>query len=764
MSARGVPDLTDSSTMTPVTPKTVTPTVPTSNVTVSATKLSSWGSGVTGGYNGEFDIVNDNDYDILNWTMTYDCPQPFTWFSEGDVTRTAGGGWTLVPKEWNQKIPAKTTKKLGFGGTTALPTSVTFHQVLPLVGADPTEKTRGTWGEKIVAPYVDACAYPMIQLQAMSKASGLKYFTMAFVVADQKGKPAWGGTIPMENQYLLDQIRQIRAIGGDVSISFGGANGIELAQAITDVPTLVAAYKEVIDLYTLSRIDFDIEGGAVADAPSIDRRNAALTIIQSEYPKLQITYCLPVLPTGLTADGVALIENAKMHGVNVWSFNGMSMDFGDSAAPPSGKMGDYVIQSTKSIYAQAQAAGFASPRAGTIAMIGINDVESEVFGLDDAVKVRDFFVATPWMDYVGFWSVNRDRDDGSRNANGAASGIAQKPYDFSKIFLGGSAPPTVPVVPTKPPTKIKTNPDKIKPPPVPVKTPVKPPPTPPTPPTPVIAAMGKKTFAPYAESWLTKWNGSALWDVPAKHVTLAFVLSAGGVPKFDGSMDLKTFVDATKKIRAKGGDIRISFGGASGTELALAITDVDVLATAYRKVIDAYDATWLDFDIEGAPTADHASIDRRNAAIAKIQASHPGLKIDYTLAVMPTGLDATGLNILVNAKKHGVVVNAVNLMAMDYSSEKIDMGDAAISAAKATKTQLDARGISASIGLTPMIGVNDTGEVFTMADATKVVNFATSQPWISFLSFWALGRDNPKQSGIAQKPWDFTTAFLKFES
>jgi len=752
-------------TPTPMTPKTptVTPTVPTSNVTVSATKLSSWGSGVTGGYNGEFSIANDNDYDVLNWTMTYDCKQPFTWFSEGDVTHTgAGGGWTLVPKEWNQKIPAKTIKKLGFGGTTDVPTNLKFQQILPLVGADPTEKTRGKWGEKIVAPYVDACAYPMIQLQSMSKASGLTYFTLAFVVADQSGQPAWGGTIPMESQYLLDQIRQIRAIGGDVSISFGGANGIELAQAITDVPTLVKAYKSVIDLYTLTRIDFDIEGGAVADAPSIDRRNAALTIIQSEYPHLQITYCLPVLPTGLTADGVALIENAKKHGVNVWSFNGMSMDFGDSAAPPSGKMGDYVIQSAKAIYAQAQAAGFDHPRAGTIPMIGINDVESEVFGLDDAAKVRDFFVSTPWMNYVGFWSVNRDRDDGSRNANGAASGIAQKPYDFSKIFLGGPTPtttPTTPTVPTKPPTKIKTNPDKIK---VPVKPPVKPvkPPV-----TPIIATVGSKTFSPYAESWLSKWNGSALWDVPSKHVTLAFVLSAGGVPKFDGSMDLKTFVDATKKIRAKGGDVRISFGGASGTELASDITDVDVLANAYRKVIDAYDATWLDFDIEGAPTADHASIDRRNVAIAKIQASHPGLKIDYTLAVMPTGLDATGLNILVNAKKHGVVVNAVNLMAMDYSSEKIDMGAAAISAAKATKTQLDARGISASIGLTPMIGVNDTGEIFTLEDATKVVNFAKTQPWVSFLSFWALGRDNPKESGkIAQKPWDFTTAFLKFES
>ena len=37
-----------------------------------------------------------------------------------------------------------------------------------------------------------------------------------------------------------------------------------------------AQYQAVIDAYTLTAIDFDIEGVAVADGPSVDRRNAAI--------------------------------------------------------------------------------------------------------------------------------------------------------------------------------------------------------------------------------------------------------------------------------------------------------------------------------------------------------------------------------------------------------------------------------------------------------------------------------------------------------
>lgn len=50
-------------------------------------------------------------------------------------------------------------------------------------------------------------------------------------------------------QFFLDQIRALRAQGGDVIISFGGCNGEELASVITDVDELVAAYQLVVDTY-----------------------------------------------------------------------------------------------------------------------------------------------------------------------------------------------------------------------------------------------------------------------------------------------------------------------------------------------------------------------------------------------------------------------------------------------------------------------------------------------------------------------------------
>lgn len=40
-----------------------------------------------------------------------------------------------------------------------------------------------------------------------------------------------------------------------------------------------------------------------------------------------------MLPAGLTADGVRLLENCVKHGVRVDVLNIMTMDYGDSAAP-----------------------------------------------------------------------------------------------------------------------------------------------------------------------------------------------------------------------------------------------------------------------------------------------------------------------------------------------------------------------------------------------------------------------------------------------
>ena len=92
----------------------------------------------------------------------------------------------------------------------------------------------------------------------------------------------------------------------------------------------------MVDTYGISYLDFDIEGAAVADAPAIALHSQALALLQQSQPDLQIWYALPVLPTGLTADGLNVVDSALKSGVALAGVNVMAMDYGDSAAPTSG--------------------------------------------------------------------------------------------------------------------------------------------------------------------------------------------------------------------------------------------------------------------------------------------------------------------------------------------------------------------------------------------------------------------------------------------
>jgi hypothetical protein len=73
-----------------------------------------------------------------------------------------------------------------------------------------------------------------------------------------------------------------------------------------------------------------------------------------------------------------------------------------------------------------------------------------------------------------------------------------------------------------------------------------------------------------------------------------------------------------------------------------------------------------------------------------------------------------------------------------------------------------------------MIGVNDVAsEVFTLADAQALVDYAQSDPNVVRLSMWSVARDNgntagahyasPDSSGIAQHPYDFSAVFHHFD-
>ncbi|MFJ5100880.1 chitinase [Streptomyces sp. NPDC088554] len=269
-------------------------------------------------------------------------------------------------------------------------------------------------------------------------------------------------------------------------------------------------------------------------------------------------------------------------------------------------------------------------------------------------------------------------------------------------------------------------------------------------------------FAPYVSA--TTAAGTDTAGAPSTY-NLAFVVNGTGTgtgtgtcePSWGGTsaFDSAAVVARTAKLTSSGADLRVSFGGAAGTELALSCADSDQLAAAYAKVLDAVGATRADFDIEGDALTDTASIALRDRALAQLQKKR-ALDVTYTLPVMPSGLEKTAVAVLADARDRGVEISAVNIMAMNYSSsDDGDMGDYAERAARAAHGQIAATlGLSSAkawkaLHITAMIGVNDVpGETFTLADAAQLRTFALREG-VGALSMWATFRDRSCAAGVS---------------
>ncbi len=293
------------------------------------------------------------------------------------------------------------------------------------------------------------------------------------------------------------------------------------------------------------------------------------------------------------------------------------------------------------------------------------------------------------------------------------------------------------------------------------------------------SAQTSRSFAPYVD--MSKMADRLDWiqaHTDVKQFTLAFVVSGDGCnPTWLGGSPVQsdTLVAAgITKIRGRGSDVFIAFGGYDGLELAQTCKDVAGLQAAYQAVVDKYKVKVLDLDIEHTAIEDPVSIDRRSQALTALAAANPGLQLNFTLPATPAGLTDLSVNVLKSAVKFGTPVAVVNLMTMDYGKPVLTgaMGPNATSAAGGAMAQLKSLGMNSMIGITPMIGVQDSpGETFTLDDAQVVVNYALANTEkIALLSFWSIGRDNgscsatvsPLCSGIPQKDWEFTRIFQKF--
>lgn len=287
------------------------------------------------------------------------------------------------------------------------------------------------------APYVSST-----EASENDSAGSPTTYNLAFVISDGSDcTPKWNGTTAISDSATKSRVAKLTQDGATVRVSFGGASGKELAASCDSASELAQAYGKALDAAGASQADFDIEGDELTDSDSVDLRSEAIALLQRERSGMEVSFTLPVMPSGLDDDSVALLESANEHDVQVSTVNIMTMNYGESYG---GDMGDYAVTSAKAAHTQLKELFGASDATAWRAMaltsmLGVNDVDNETFTLDDAAQVREF-AEEKGIGWVSMWATFRDRqcDDGSASDDALTncSGVDQEDGAFAEAFSG----------------------------------------------------------------------------------------------------------------------------------------------------------------------------------------------------------------------------------------------------------------------------------------------------------------------------------------
>lgn len=280
---------------------------------------------------------------------------------------------------------------------------------------------------------MDLLSYPLVSLEDMEMKTGIRNYNLAFIVANADGRASWGNQIPISDRYYTGEITKLRAKGGEVTISFGGALGVELAcHAANNHPRILfQRYSEVVEMYRLKRIDLDIEGNSLSNRNMNANRNAALKLLKEHHPLLEISFTLPVSLNGLTREVLEMLSNAVEIGLDISIVNVMGMNF----YSPNATVAQKCISAIMASFKQLTSIGLNAAKIGLTVMIGQNDCRDEVLTLEDARQICDFCKKnrSNCIAMLSYWSMNRDRD----NLDGPlylSSQIKQKDLEFASIF------------------------------------------------------------------------------------------------------------------------------------------------------------------------------------------------------------------------------------------------------------------------------------------------------------------------------------------
>ncbi|MEV7436910.1 carbohydrate binding domain-containing protein [Streptomyces griseoviridis] len=288
---------------------------------------------------------------------------------------------------------------------------------------------------KQAAPYLyEGWGDPPNPTTVMS-ATGVKWFTMAFVLDSGGCNPSWDGSRPLTGGVDQTAINQIRSAGGDIVPSFGGWQGSKLGANCSSASALAGALQKVIDAYSLKAIDMDIENTDEFENEAVQARIlTALKTVKANNPGLRTIVTFGTSTTGPTYYGNRLIEQAQSLGANIDVFTIMPFDFGGGS-----DMYGNTVNAAEGLKTKLKST-FGWDDATAYAHIGISGMN----GLSDQQENTTAAIWTSIRDWsnshhiarLAYWAVNRDRPCPGGGVVDNCSGISQDTWQFTRITAG----------------------------------------------------------------------------------------------------------------------------------------------------------------------------------------------------------------------------------------------------------------------------------------------------------------------------------------
>jgi hypothetical protein len=276
-------------------------------------------------------------------------------------------------------------------------------------------------------------SYAFRSLADMKAKGGPSAATIAFVLSNG------GCAATRDIQDHLDDVHAFAAAGGHLKASFGGAAGTYLEYACSSAGALANALVGFVDQTGITDLDFDLEQGSHSSNAALNGMRAAALKQAQDQRNIRVAFTLPVSPSGLEPESIAILRAAINAGVRISFVNGMTMDYGSGT-----DLGTTPIRSIDSLAGQIRSLlpqlslDQAYRMVGATPMIGRND-DGTTFTLDNARALINHARQTR-LGLVSFWAIQRDEACPSSSDLDRCSRVNTATFQFNTIFAGVNNP------------------------------------------------------------------------------------------------------------------------------------------------------------------------------------------------------------------------------------------------------------------------------------------------------------------------------------